>query len=219
MRLGLFGFFLYYNLFECPPDNWNSHSMVTVIFTAFGMIATLKFPFLLSIAFVRYAPYSLNIRTGLTGLQAGVLPLIIIMFFGGFDLVVLPTFLTCSSSMWCTIGICLTVTASNIMGCIEQGICHSIFGSWMNEMIENCKAVLTKKNPTIGEIQSILHQYETLEFALEHFLFLLFTSLQIVAILAFSVGIKGKRKHNFHIMHWRLEEGNGGFSDFFSSFF
>ena len=191
LRLGFTGFFIFYNLLVCPPDNWNTHSSATLALTTIGISSTIYIPLMFAEALVRYSPYSLRCKYELSTKQWMFLITINVLFFVASGLITLPQLLNCSATQFSMTVIIGTVCMLVGMAFTEFLVGSTIICSWMNHMIYNCKTVLGKKSPTLAEIKDVFCQYETLRVAVDRFVFMMFTAPQIVAILAFYIATAG----------------------------
>ena len=82
----------------CPPHSWDTPSIATFSFLIMGLPCTMTWNFAMAKAFVNYQPYSLQLGTGITCSQLVVQLLCAFVFTAGFNPLLYPQVLTCSSS-------------------------------------------------------------------------------------------------------------------------
>ena len=183
--------FAYYNIVECPPATWDNPSMATFVFMLLGLPATITWDIAMADAFVKYHPYSLETKVGVTTYQIIFQGLFSIFFMAGLDPLIVPQALVCSTQPLYHYKMIAALFVNNIMGCPEQFYAIILQFSWLNDLIFNCKTVLAKPSPSLEEIKAVLAQYEQLKDSVQWFLLMLYTPLQIFTIFAFFVGTRG----------------------------
>ena len=195
VRAACFAYFIYFLIVEYPTPAWTTHTILTFIYMIFGIAAPSIFPFQMAAAFIKYSPYSHAIDINLTSFQFFGILCLVALFTLGADLVVLPMLIASTSTIITskTVAVCVAIGISNCMGFVEQSVCLSIVGSWTNDMIEHCNKVLNMTRPKINDLQGVLGRYEAFKAAIDNFVFVLFSCVQVVTIIAFSVGTKGKK--------------------------
>ena len=193
-RLGGVGYFAYYSLAVCPPESWDTGSLARFIFLLLGLQATLYWDFVMAYAFVNYYPFSIECKTSLSKTQYILQALYAFLFMAGLDPIVVPQALECSAQVGLHYKLIGSLLIINIIGALEQFYAIILQFTWINDLIYNCNAVLSKKMPSLEEIKETLDQYELLRFSVQGFMLLIYTPLQVFTIFAFFVGIGGNIK-------------------------
>lgn len=192
-RFSLSGLFVYYNVAVCPPESWSAHSFATFIFMLMAVQGSLLFLPMTAEGMVRYQPFSLKCNAETTKCLLMFLVLATLLVLFGMNLVFALRVLKCSSQAF-NIAISATMLPINIMSFIEQVMSFHMVFLWLNDIINNGKALLEKELPSLAEIKDILNQYETLKYSVDRMIFITYLCLQLVTILAFYIGTEGKNK-------------------------
>ena len=177
-------------------DELSTHGIVTFIFTCFGMGITTLFPIVMAEAFIRHGAYAhCSCGTHLSTNVKIFVGILTPIFYTAFIPVAMPNILACSLNSFNVVSIIATLTFTNITGIVEFGVVALLISSWMKGLLSKCKAQTSEDQTSrlsYAGLEDVLSQYESFRFSTDRFVFFMFASAQIVAIMAFYIATNGK---------------------------